>query len=273
MALTDSDDDSKPEKKERTKITKRNAVSSGTNMDAAKVANKSSTKAKSSIVKQDPGRPTNDVLDQLLEPIGDHRGVAASARRWKCVGKGCGVLWKGRTIGRVLKHAAQCQKVTEAERVLANKNLSGNAVGAIVEALDKQAEAKRQPIMPEGSSVGGSTPVNEFTSRDYFSAAGHKEHGLRITLCIIKLFCAAGIPPYVLETEEWKEFLNTAVPYFHAFSREYFENKLIPQEAALVRDKQDEQLKKESKLTLTFDGGETRGSEAFYTMLSLHPIA
>ena len=54
-------------------------------------------------------------------------------------------------------------------------------------------------------------------------------------------------------------------------SGDAFRDLHIPNEAAFVRNKQIELLKKEENLTLTFDGTTTRKQESFYTAHATTP--
>lgn len=72
------------------------------------------------------------------------------------------------------------------------------------------------------------------------------------------VLCVCGVPPNVIDTPQWKNLMNVLNPAYKPTSAEIFVNKWIPKEAAWVRKKQNEILKKSANITLSFDGGSTR---------------
>ena len=191
-------------------------------------------------------------------PAESHVGVPATDCRWRCASNECRKTWKGCTTGCVLRHAIACYKLRDDKCQFASQNLASEAIGAAIEALDASARTTKE-------RTENGRGVTEKSSHHYFFTSGCKEHTVCLTFAIVKLICVGGLPPYILELSEWKEFMTIAVSYFHCFSCGY-KNCLIPQEAARVCELQDDILQTEDNLTMSFDGLATLGQESVYTI-------
>jgi hypothetical protein len=87
----------------------------------------------------------------------------------------------------------------------------------------------------------------------------------RIDHIIMRLICVRGLVPNVLDSPEWKELVTTLNGSYSPTSASTFQDKYIPQEAAHIRKRQLECLRKEQNITITFDGTTTRKPHSFYT--------
>ncbi|KIJ56142.1 hypothetical protein M422DRAFT_40935 [Sphaerobolus stellatus SS14] len=112
------------------------------------------------------------------------------------------MVWKGpRNRTHVLRHAQQCSRLPAELRQEANHSMSGDSLGAKVEADDSRmvavatGESKQEQLSSPSSSPlcsSGQTKLNIMVGK-----LGHEQHSRKVSLAIIKLFCGAGIPPLV----------------------------------------------------------------------------
>jgi hypothetical protein len=84
-----------------------------------------------------------------------------------------------------------------------------------------------------------------------------------MNLAIVKLFCAAALPPHIADYQEWKDMLMIANQAYHPASCSTIADSHIPKEAARVRDLV---IKLNFNLTVSFDGGGTKRQQAVYTI-------
>lgn len=83
---------------------------------------------------------------------------------------------------------------------------------------------------------------------------------------ITKLVCVRGMVPAILDSKQWKTFMNDANPHYKSPSSTTVRENFIPAEAARIRQAQIEYLKTQRNLTMTFDGGTTRRPQSVYTV-------
>jgi len=88
---------------------------------------------------------------------------------------------------------------------------------------------------------------------------------------IMRLICVRGLVPNILDSPEWKDFTHKLNGIYKPTSSTTFRNDYIPKEAAFVRNRQIDLLKKEENLTLTFDGTTIRVQDSFYTAHATTP--
>jgi len=153
-------------------------------------------------------------------------------------------------------------------RQTASHLLGGDSASAKLEAAVVKANAvagsQPQPLVP----VGGQKAVSKKpTMIDLdFGNEGRKILSLRMDLAIVKLICAAGIPPYVVDYREWKDMLAIANKAYHPASSTTIADSHIPKEAARVRELVIDFLKSHFNLTVSFDGGGTKRQQSVYTI-------
>lgn len=92
-----------------------------------------------------------------------------------------------------------------------------------------------------------------------------------VNLHILKLICVRGLIPAILDSLEWKEFVNAFNSSYILTSSSTFTHNFIPKEAVSVRDEQIKQLKKLDNLTLTFDRTNTWKPHSIYTVHATTP--
>ncbi|KAJ7606344.1 ribonuclease H-like domain-containing protein [Mycena polygramma] len=204
------------------------------------------------------GRPRLEALDRLTVELKGHAG--STVRRYRCAGTKCPQVFKPRTLSRVLKHAKRCLKLTAQQRQFASTSSAATSPGARAEELAKGLPSAE----PDAESPGQLAP--------FFGAAGAKQvqqhSGALLDLAIVKLFCAAGLPPNLADYPEYKEVLRLAAlagRYYEPAGRTILMDNHIMSEQEHVRNQQIAYLRTQTRLTLSFDGGDVRLGETLYT--------
>ncbi|QRW15693.1 hypothetical protein RhiXN_03694 [Rhizoctonia solani] len=120
--------------------------------------------------------------------------------------------------------------------------------------------------IPESTNPSHSSNVTKPSLvKDLASSSGRKQLKAQLDFDILRLVCAAGTPPTIVDREEFRAVIEHLNPRYTPVSSSTLVDALIPAEAALVLEKATALLKKESNLTLTLDGGSTRRSCSVYT--------
>lgn len=219
-----------------------------------------------STVKRLTGRPSDPLLDRLTVSYFDEK---SGKDRWRCVGGCADGNWVNRNRPRIFKHVTECPKVATKLKQEANLELAKSSKGAEVEELDRNINAQADTTLSNTNSKT-SRNVSKLSAQstvvDLFSTTGKQQLQTRLDHAILILICVAGLALHVLDLDVWKAMLRIAAPYYRPFSRTKAETFLIPAEAARVREKQLEFLCTQYNLTISFDGGATRGKESFYTI-------
>ena len=81
---------------------------------------------------------------------------------------------------------------------------------------------------------------------------------------VVLLIYGCGLPPCLVESEEWFKVASAANWRLSVFNRSHLKTVLIPSKASNVRALQIVYLRTQINLTLLFDGGSTRAQESFY---------
>jgi hypothetical protein len=223
------------------------------------------------------GRPKIGTLDLFLRKC--FRESQPGKHLHRCVGVGCNVTFSNRNLQRTIKHARVCNKLPKSLRTKAKQLAAKNALSKRVLDSGSEPEAvqtKGEPDM-EGEARGAqqletkvktedgrSVPTNE-----WFEEArklGRDERHKRLDFAILLLVCAAGLPTYIVSRPEWWRMLMVADPTYTPATREKLETEQIVSEAENVMAKQLEYLRSQENLTISCDGGTTKGREAFWTI-------
>lgn len=83
---------------------------------------------------------------------------------------------------------------------------------------------------------------------------------------MVLFLCVAGLPPNILDYPEYKTLMHTLNPRYKPMSRTTMADSAIPSTHAHVQKQQDEYLRTQLNLTVSFDGGGTRAQHGFYTV-------
>ncbi|KAJ7661998.1 ribonuclease H-like domain-containing protein, partial [Mycena polygramma] len=256
-------------KKSVNKVVKRESQSSKKPLAAGQAKKEARVAALKSVsdlpVEDQPtyGRPRSEEMDNLTVEV--ESKFKTGTRAYRCAGTGCIKIFNPRTLARVLAHGKRCTFLTATQRQYASKHSADTSPGARAEQLAQglSAEQLEPPALP----------VTEF-----FGSAGAaqvREHlKAKLDLAIVKLFCAAGLPPRLADYPEYKEVLRLAAlagPRYTPAGRTILMDNHIMSEQERVRELQLAVLRSKTRLTVSFDGGDTRLGENFYTVhASMH---
>lgn len=212
------------------------------------------------------GAPRNDHMDQFLmycysEADGRH------IKKWGCIGR-CGRTWTIRNFTRVLKHASECRKLTTDIRELAREKSAEKAPSQKLEDRAERHKADELKTTQSGSNKQNEKieTTHKVTAFNSFQIKGKADREEAINLGIIRFICAAGLPTHVISYQEWTDLLNLLCPSYHPPNRSMIEDDLIVSEANKVRRNILTQLRDQWNLTISFDGGTSRGRDSYWTI-------
>ncbi|KAJ7496082.1 ribonuclease H-like domain-containing protein [Mycena galericulata] len=204
------------------------------------------------------GRPRSGIMDSLTVEV---QSTSESTRRYRCAGPGCTKIFFPRSLPRVLKHTKRCTKLTPEQRQLASKSSADTSPGARAEELSKGLPSTE--LEPS---------VKESAADEFFGALGTKQvcerFAAELDLAIVKLFCAAGLPPRLADYPEYKEVLRLAAlagRYYVPAGRTVLMDNHIMSEQERVRGLQITFLRTQRRLSISWDGGDLKSGEYFYT--------
>lgn len=213
-----------------------------------------------------PCHPVNTILSDKNH---HYRCIASSVCGWapKC---------NSRSLSRIYTHCNRCDALkkwkpelhAEAERALASLAPGAGGSSQKGNTATTTGKSASQPLVPANSS-GPPSRDDTFAS---FLTQGKLELKDRINLAIVRLICAAGIPPRIADYPEWKTLFSTINPKssYTPPSATTLRDRLIPGEAARVKLAMRDFLKTETNLSISFDGL-THGSQPVYTVHVITP--
>jgi hypothetical protein len=232
------------------------------------------------------GRPKNSLLDDLLQKC--YQRSEPGKHLFRCVGS-CGMTYVNRNLTRAIRHATGCHRLPAPIRIRAksyaaskapSRNLSidkpestkvndvevtlaGENPNTKERKVDGRVMALKKRKLNDGSAAG-----NSKTSELYEEAKklGRRDRHLKLDLAVVKFFCCSGIPTFIADHDVWKELLNLADPTYVMASRAKLEEVHIVGEAENIQQIQIAYLKKQNNITVSCDGGTTRGRDAFWTL-------
>ncbi|KAJ7620470.1 ribonuclease H-like domain-containing protein, partial [Mycena rosella] len=208
-----------------------------------------------------PGRRRSEIMDLLTVEV----KVPPPTRKYRCAGLGCSKTYHPRTSARVLRHAKRCLKLSSEQRQCTSKSSADTSLGARAEELAK------------GLSTAELNPPTQ-TPNEFFGSAGSKQvrerNAALLDLAVVKLFCAAGLPPRLADYPEYKEVFRLAAlagPRYVPAGRTILIDNHIMSEQERVRALQIAFLKTQTRLSVSCDGGDLRSGEYFYTIHASTP--
>jgi hypothetical protein len=199
---------------------------------------------------------------------------------WTCISSDCRYRASGNAQqDRVYKHATGCEALgrTHPDVWQAIVDLqSGTSLGALLQQGSTSnshsepsssrasspvmiSSAKKQKVEGPGkvwqwAREGGKVKKREEMERTQ-QLADHM---------IMQLICVRGLVPNILDSPEWTKLMHILNPNYNSTSAEKFSNKIIPKEAAFVRQEQLKVLQKSENITITFDGNSTRRDSIYF---------
>ena len=97
-------------------------------------------------------------------------------------------------------------------------------------------------------------------------AEGKKAQGLKVNQAVLNLICSTGIPPTIVDSDEWKHVIDVLNNTVNVYSSSSFAEVYIPAEAVRVTKEAIQKLSKMKNLTILYDGGTTKAVESIYTI-------
>ena len=188
------------------------------------------------------GRPRTALLHDLTISC---KTISTNKARYRCGMTGCLQSWSGkRQAGRIYKHILdECKCVDDAIR-----KQVGDAF--IDRSLHTQLEATEEDSSLEKMS----------------KAEAKKARALKINQAVLNLICGTGIPPTIVDTDEWKNVMSTIDNSVVTYGSTSFVDTYIPGEAARITEEKIRMLSKLKNLTISYDGGTTKAVESIYTI-------
>jgi hypothetical protein len=117
----------------------------------------------------------------------------------------------------------------------------------------------------KAKTQGATDPKQSGIFAPFFDAGRKVQHNA-LNHAIVRLICAAALPPAIADRPEFKKIFELTVPSYTPPSSSKLSNSLIPSEASFVRGKQLEFLKAQTHLTISFDGATIRRPQSIYTV-------
>ncbi|KAG9081011.1 hypothetical protein FRC06_005913, partial [Ceratobasidium sp. 370] len=93
----------------------------------------------------------------------------------------------------------------------------------------------------------------------------------KVNHTLLQLICDRMLVPSIVDCEKWHNFVHALDANITTASGSTVADNFVMTEAAYIRNKSVEKLSKLSNLTLSFDGGTTRGGESIYTVHATDP--
>lgn len=223
------------------------------------------------------GRPRIDILDRLTVEISTPPG---EARKYRCAGIGCPKNFKPRTTIRVLKHCKQCLKMTSEQRKAAAAASAHTAPGALV--ANTIAQLAANDVTTPSTTL---TPMQHATSSQstaqflipkppptvtdkyaFFGKGGRRAHHGALDLAVLKFFCIARIPPYLVNLNAWKDIFALQTPSYSPASCTQLSEGHILAEQEHIKKRQIDFLKTQHRISISFDGGTIKSGDSMYTV-------
>ncbi|KIK78533.1 hypothetical protein PAXRUDRAFT_28593 [Paxillus rubicundulus Ve08.2h10] len=99
-----------------------------------------------------------------------------------------------------------------------------------------------------------------------FGKAGHNLLRAQLDLAIVKLLCAAALPPTLVDYKEWRDLFAIANSAYKPACSTVIVDQHIPSEAARVRSLSLQYLRMQHHLTISFDGRTIKCPKSVYTI-------
>ncbi|KAJ6512898.1 ribonuclease H-like domain-containing protein [Mycena sanguinolenta] len=154
--------------------------------------------------------------------------------------------------GRILPHASACRYFSSELRDLA---LLDNAKASLSSKIDA------------GSSSGKSDMFADFRRAGQENKADARKQRIEKTnLLVLDLLCDGALPPKLVDSRAFRALVDYLQPANGIVVSTTFSTNYIPAEAAKVTVLSIEKLKTYHNLTISYDGGTTKGHQSIYTV-------
>ncbi|KAG5634248.1 hypothetical protein H0H81_002717, partial [Sphagnurus paluster] len=194
------------------------------------------------------GRPHMNILEALTVEVKTKPGAPC---KYHCAGIGC---------------------MDSKQRQFTSTASASFAPGALAAATSQEPEPSDDTIPPSLTQIpiltGQAIAIrasNTPHADEFFGLHDRKETHHSLDFVILKFICAAQLAPFIVDLPEWKDIFKITCPSYTPASRTHLMDDHIMSEQEHVCKLVLEFLQTKHGLTLSFDGGSTRGREAFYT--------
>lgn len=176
--------------------------------------------------------------------------------RYRCTLEGCKWSWAHpRATTRIAEHVAYgCPKVSEEDKAAALNELGGRSLAVKVTSSDSGSRGA-------SSSVSGQTK----SIFDAFRTEGNRQRDDKANHLLLLALCDSALPLALVKNPAWRaffEYMNNSITIRVPSTFSGY----VSAEAAHVRKLSIEALQRHYNLTLSFDGGTTRGRQSVYTV-------
>ena len=192
--------------------------------------------------------------------------------------EGCNHTRRGNAqLDRILKHSTTCKYLRESNQSLwqdALKESQDGSLGARIEGQDEKGSVPDDPLAPPKKKLKGQATLDLGLYRVLGKKEKEEQRNLfqsKVDHVIMRLICACGLIPHIVDSSEWKELMQLLNGMYHPTSSQTFADKHIPREVVFIREKQIKILHKVDNLTLTFDGNTIRKPQSIYTVHATTP--
>jgi len=219
------------------------------------------------------GAPPLELLLALVKKYVDEKGK----KFWSCIAPTCDHRQAGNAqLDCALKHATTCQHLEAHDSNLYECAIAASGNTALGAWLTRATSANNSDVLehlPKKAKVQGNTlDINKLWEAGKRSKAEQlKAYQDKVDHVIMHLICIRGLVPNIIDSPEWKEFLQLLNSQYHPTSASTFANKHILHEAVWVWQQQINILQASDNLTLTFDGNSTWKPNLIYTAHATTP--
>ncbi|KAK7687035.1 hypothetical protein QCA50_009535 [Cerrena zonata] len=223
------------------------------------------------------GRPVSDILRKVsirTRWLKDNNNDPDKVY-YRCIGAdmGCIARWAApRPKGRVLAHAEHCTKIDVGLREKVTLELA-RELNATKTSSGAKASSSATPtgstfrVEPGSSSplVPATTLPRQPTVVSHFNKINKVQLQTDLDQLTLEFICVNGIPPRVLDSQQWKKLWGRGNPDYKLCSSTTFSQRVV-HKAAWIKTQVIAELQRHENLTITFDGGTTRAMESVYTI-------
>ena len=218
------------------------------------------------------GRPANVLMNDLV--IQCYHKSRPEKPLYRCAGT-CGTTYASRNLARIIRHATGCSKLDAKLRKQAKAHAATQAPSRKLPIGDPESTNIQKPddeIKVENEDGGRVVAIlkkRKAEETGWFEEAkklGRKERHEKLDLAVVKLICCSGIPSYISDLDMWKGVFAYADPTYRPAKRAKLEETQIIGEAESIHEIQLAYLRTQENITVSCDGGTTKGREAFWTL-------
>ncbi|KAF8326496.1 ribonuclease H-like domain-containing protein [Amanita rubescens] len=216
------------------------------------------------------GKPGDLILEKLTIKY-VHKKTGKPYYSCIAINDGCYFIRSGNAQkDRVFPHAAHCNHVSDELRHLVDATAAQSSLGAKIGSGSQAVAVAPSDLEPKDDIVAhcqnktskSQKPATKFEID--VTRIGAEQLPECVNHAIVKLLCVCGVPPTIVDSDEWKTLMHTLNPRYCLTPSTQFVEKFIPREAAHVHELTAERLQEQDNLTLTFDGNSTRNADSIY---------